>query len=325
MTLNVRTKEAIKTALAMTIAYGIALSMDWDRPYWAGFAVAFISLSTVGQSLNKGAMRMLGTLLAFVVSLTIIALFAQERWWFMVALSVWVGYCNYMNGGTRHQYFWFVAGFASIIICFDGGTNPANAFETAVLRAQETGLGILVYSLVAILLWPSSTRGELDSAVRELAATQHELYRRYRQLLRGQEAAQDTHDLRMQEVQQFNRFSQALAAARTDSYQVWEVRGQWQRVQDQAGEVMETLERWRESFTEVQDLELEQLLPTMDALVGELDSRFGQVACMLEGKPPERTPQAVDLPLNKEAVRPCLTSRRRPWRSRGPGCSAWRN
>ena len=301
--LSTKTKESIKTALAMTIAYGIALSMDWDRPYWAGFAVAFISLSTVGQSLNKGALRMLGTLLAFVVSLTIIALFAQERWWFMVALSAWVGYCTYMNGGARHQYFWFVAGFASVIICFDGGTNPANAFDTAVLRAQETGLGILVYSLVAILLWPSSTRGELDSAVRELAATQHELYRRYRQLLRGEEAAQNTHDLRMQEVQQFNRFSQALAAAKTDSYEVWEVRRQWQQVQEHSSEVMETLEQWRESFAEVKDLDIQRLLPTLDAVGEELDIRFGQVARMLEGKPPERTLQAVDLPLNKEAVR----------------------
>jgi len=37
--LSTRTKEVIKTALAMTIA----LSMDWGRPYWAGFAVAFIT------------------------------------------------------------------------------------------------------------------------------------------------------------------------------------------------------------------------------------------------------------------------------------------
>ena len=67
--LSVRTKESIKTALAMTIAYGIALAMDWDRPYWAGFAVAFCSLGSVGQSLNQAAMRMLGTLVAMVVAL----------------------------------------------------------------------------------------------------------------------------------------------------------------------------------------------------------------------------------------------------------------
>jgi anti-anti-sigma regulatory factor len=46
ISLSTRTKEAIKTGLAMTIAYGIALQMDWDRPYWASFAVAFISLPT---------------------------------------------------------------------------------------------------------------------------------------------------------------------------------------------------------------------------------------------------------------------------------------
>ena len=231
--LTPRTKEAIKTALAMTIAYGIALSMDWDRPYWAGFAVAMISLSTVGQSLNKGAMRMLGTLVAVVVSLTLIALFPQQRWWFMVALSIFVGLCTYLMHGTKRQYFWQVAGFVTVIICLDGGVNSANAFETALLRAEQTGLGILVYSLVTILLWPSSTRDELDAAVRRLAATQHELYRRYRELLDGQGTAEDTHPLRMQEMQQFNQFSQALAAARTDSYEVWEVRRQWQRVQSQ--------------------------------------------------------------------------------------------
>ena len=57
--LTTRTKEAVKTGLAMAIAYGIALQMDWDRPYWAAFAVAFISLPTAGQSLHKGARRRL--------------------------------------------------------------------------------------------------------------------------------------------------------------------------------------------------------------------------------------------------------------------------
>ena len=60
--MSTRTKETIKTGLAMAIAYGIALQMDWDRPYWASFAVAFISLPTTDQSLHKGALRMLGPL-----------------------------------------------------------------------------------------------------------------------------------------------------------------------------------------------------------------------------------------------------------------------
>jgi uncharacterized membrane protein YccC len=71
MTISRKAKEAIKTALAMTIAHGIALSLDWDRTMWAGFAVAAISLATVGQSLNKGAMRMFlgvsGTILFYAL------------------------------------------------------------------------------------------------------------------------------------------------------------------------------------------------------------------------------------------------------------------
>jgi uncharacterized membrane protein YccC len=86
--LSTRSKEAIKTALAMTIAYGIALYMDWEKPHWAGIAVAVISFSTVGQSLNKGAMRMLGTLVGAVAALMFLALFFQARWWMVLSLSL---------------------------------------------------------------------------------------------------------------------------------------------------------------------------------------------------------------------------------------------
>ena len=35
-----RTRVALQTGLAMVLAYGVALAMDWHRPYWAGLAVA---------------------------------------------------------------------------------------------------------------------------------------------------------------------------------------------------------------------------------------------------------------------------------------------
>jgi hypothetical protein len=46
MTMTPRVKESIKTALAMTIAYGIALSMKWNLPYWAVPADALCEWST---------------------------------------------------------------------------------------------------------------------------------------------------------------------------------------------------------------------------------------------------------------------------------------
>jgi Fusaric acid resistance protein family len=66
--LSDRVKTAIKTALATVLAYGVALSMDWEHAYWAAFAVAFCTLSTVGESLNKGLLRLSGTLLGSLAS-----------------------------------------------------------------------------------------------------------------------------------------------------------------------------------------------------------------------------------------------------------------
>jgi uncharacterized membrane protein YccC len=303
LTLSTRSKEAIKTALAMTIAYGIALSMDWDKPYWAGFAVAFTSLATVGQSFNKAALRMLGTLVTTVVALIFIALFAQDRWLFMLFLSVYVGFCTYMMAGKKHRYFWHVCGFVCAIICMDAGPNSIKAFEIAILRAQETGLGILVYSLVSILLWPISSRADFEAAACKLASTQKQLYRSYLDLMSGEGNAGEAQALRAQEVQEQARFGQLLDAAETDTYEIWELRRQWGRYRSQAAELTETMERWRESFAEVKALDLSRLLPNLIPFGAELDERLAQIGRLLANQPPERQPVAMDLALDKAEAR----------------------
>ena len=303
MILSTKTKESIKTALAMTVAYGIALQMDWDKPYWAGFAVAFVSLATIGQSLNKAALRMLGTLLGMVVALTFIALFAQDRWPFILFLSTWVGLCTYMMGGAKHQYFWHVGGFVCVIICMDAGADSVNAFETAILRAQETGLGILVYSLVAIFLWPSSSRADFEAAVAKLALAQHRLCQAYFALMNGKGNAKEAQSLHAQAIQDQAQFNQLLGAAEGDSYEVRELRGAWQRYQGQVTQLGETLERWREGFTELQALNVEHLLPNLAAFGDELNRRFILIESMLANHSSEQQPAAIELALNVEAVR----------------------
>jgi len=295
MILSTRSKEAIKTALAMTIAYGISLWMGWDKPYWAGFAVAVISLATTGQSLNKGAMRMLGTLVTTVVALILIALFSQDRWLFMLFLSLYVGFCTYMMGGAKDQYFWHVCGFVCVVICMAAGPDSKEAFETAMMRAQETGLGILVYSLVSILIWPISSRADFEGAACKLCSTQKQLYRFYLDLMRGEGNPGEAQTLRAQEVQQQTRFGQLLDSAETDTYEVREVRQQWRRYRSQTEELTETMERWHESFAELKTLDLPRLLPNLAPFGAELDERLAQIGRMLLNQAPERQPAAMDL------------------------------
>ncbi|MFC1773625.1 FUSC family protein [Pseudomonadota bacterium] len=300
--LSIKAKESIKTALAMTIAYGIALSMDWDRPYWAGFAVAFVSLASIGQSMNKAAFRMFGTLVAVVVSFIFISLFAQERWAFILILSIYGGFCAYMMNVSKRAYFWQVCGFVVVIICLDAGPDPVNAFNIAILRTQETGLGILVYSLVAIFLWPSKSSATFNAAAADLAATQHQFYQACLGLMRGQGNAEEVQGLGAKEVQAKTHFDQLLDAAETDSYDVRVLRRSWRRYQHEAAELMQTMGRWRDGFTDVQSLDLQQLLPDIKAFDDELDTRLEQIATMMAGAAPGQVPQAMELVPDRDAV-----------------------
>ena len=302
MILSARFKLAFKAALAMVIVYGISLGMGWKNPYWGGFAVAMISLSTAGQSLNKGAMRMLGTLVAAAAALISIAWFAQDRWWFIGTLSIYIGFCTYMTAGNKRQYFWFCCAFISLVICVHAAGDMPNAFNIAVLRTQQTGMGILVYTMVSVLLWPTSSRGMLDEATRKLFATQATIYRTYRALLSGQGTVEDSRPLRMQEIQLLSQRAQALNAAETDSYRVWEVRHQWRRFHRLSTDLMEVLEQWRESFSEIQPLDLTKIFTNIESVLLELDDRFTEIERMLTDEAQTRTPKPISLMVNHKGT-----------------------
>jgi uncharacterized membrane protein YccC len=207
-----------------------------------------ISLSTTGQSLNKGAMRMLGTLVAGTAALIFLALFFQAPWWMILSLSLYVGFCTYMLAGKKYQYAWFVSGFVCLVVGVNAGTSGEQAFQMAVERTQETGVGILVYSLISVFLWPQRSAGAFNNASRKLFATQTQLYRAYLGLMADKGTAEESQPLRLQQAQLLSQVGQLLMAAETDSYEVWEVRHLWRRFLGQSTALMEVLERWRQAI-----------------------------------------------------------------------------
>jgi uncharacterized membrane protein YccC len=150
-----------------------------------------------------------------------------------------------------------------------------------------------------VFLWPRSTREELDATSLKLFETQRGLYRAYRALMIGTGSEEDSRAQRLQEVQLLSQLGACLEAAVVDNYAVWEVRYQWRRFLDQSTALMETLEGWRESFPELQQLDLNKLLPNLDAVCSELAMRFEQIQRMLGGEAPERAPQPITLTVDK--------------------------
>ncbi|WGS63716.1 FUSC family protein [Vibrio lentus] len=155
---NASTKEAIKAALSIVIAICLALWFQWEKPYWAAIAVAVMALNeSFAHSINKGHNRLMGTLLGTGYAFFLIAMFSQDRFLFLTFFTLFLGTCIFMSSDEKYGYI-FSIGFAvcSIIACM-GGFDSQVTFYFAVLRIQETLLGVITFSIVYRLVWPVNT------------------------------------------------------------------------------------------------------------------------------------------------------------------------
>ena len=109
-------RQSVRVALAMVLAYYTSLAMGWDKPHWAGLAVALCSLGTVGGSINKGLLRILGTALAGAVAIALLILFPQDRWTYLLVATLFVGYTAYMMGHSSRWYLWSIAGYVMTLL-----------------------------------------------------------------------------------------------------------------------------------------------------------------------------------------------------------------
>lgn len=151
-------KEAIKASLSIVIAICLALWFQWEKPYWAAIAVAVMALTeSYAHSINKGYNRLMGTLLGTGYAFFLIAMFSQDRLLFLTFFTLFLGICIFMSSDDKYGYI-FSIGFAvcSIIACM-GGFDSQATFYFAVLRIQETLLGIITFTVVYRLLWPVTT------------------------------------------------------------------------------------------------------------------------------------------------------------------------
>jgi uncharacterized membrane protein YccC len=295
-------RQAVRVSLAMTLVYSISLSMGWERPDWAGLAVAMCSLGTVGDSFNKGMLRIFGTAVAGCAALVLLALFPQDRWHYLLCMTVYLSFCTYMMGQTSRWYFWSIAGYVMPLLALSGGPESGNTFEVIVLRLQQTGLGVVVFTLVSVMLWPQNAAPALANTVSQLAGVQRRLLAAYLGRLSGLGDRADTAGLRAQATGAAARLSAAVDGAELDSFEVWETRKLWRHVAGDLARLNSALEQWQQGFRELQHLELPRLLPGLPAATAELVARLAEIEAMLAGKAPARLPADIELTLDPQAV-----------------------
>ena len=297
-----RFRQSVRVALAMVLAYYVGMAMGWERPHWAGLAVALCSMGTVGGSFRKGLLRINGTFLAGAMTLLLLALFPQDRWLYLLVTATFVAFCTYMMGHSSRWYFWSIAGYVMPLLALASGASSANAFETVVLRLQQTTLGVVAFTIVASLLWPQRAAPTMTKAVSEVADLQRRLLARHFGVLAGKPDDGADSKYRSQASGAIAGLSTLVDGAEVDSFEVWETRHLWRRCAADFAALNEAIEHWRHGFPELQELDLRRLIPGLPALGAELDERLASMAAMLAGKPPQAQPRDIVFAIDESAL-----------------------
>ncbi|WP_053062452.1 FUSC family protein [Photobacterium aquae] len=225
-----RCKLPIKVATALTLAIVSALWLGWDKPYWAAFAVIVMAATeTSGHSLKKGRHRILGTLLGVGMAFVLVGSFAQQPLHFLLCYTAFAALCVYQQTNPRNGYAWSIGLMVATLVIVMGKLSGDLTFTIAVLRIQETVLGVFCFTLVFSLMWPASSRivlfdtlkgyfdtqaQHLDTAIANLEST-------------GQLGEEYSFG---NSLKQLTRFEDLLQAAKADSYQISGGEAQWQQL-----------------------------------------------------------------------------------------------
>lgn len=150
---------AIRCCLSVALSLYLAFWLQLDNAYWAFLNVAILIQPLPGFLVVRGFARLLGTFVAGVAAVVLIALFAQSYAMFSAGLIVWVGAMVFCASLFRNNmsYGFVLAGYVTTIIGVRAIGDPTTIFSVAVARTAETALAAVVAAFVSVLLAPSTT------------------------------------------------------------------------------------------------------------------------------------------------------------------------
>ena len=174
--LSDKLKFAIKASLSMALAYLIPLSQGWAQPGTAATTIMLIAATgSIGDSILKGALRVIGTVIGASIGMTLIGLFPQDRELYLLFASVIVTVLLYFARAYKGDMTVFLLSAVTLLMMFQNG-EVDNVFTYGIDKTFMTILGIIIYTFIGIFLWPVNLKDSSVENASTLSTLQSELY-----------------------------------------------------------------------------------------------------------------------------------------------------
>ncbi|MCO5081111.1 MAG: FUSC family protein [Rhizobiaceae bacterium] len=145
-----------KIFAAAMMAYGIAIYFDLSRPYWAVGTVYIVAHPLSGAITSKAVYRLFGTIAGGIMTVVLVPNLVNSPEILTIAIALWVGICLFVSllDRTPRSYAFQLSGYTVLMAGLPLVDTPGNAFDTAVARVEEIGLGIICAALVSRIVFP---------------------------------------------------------------------------------------------------------------------------------------------------------------------------
>ena len=166
---------ALRTTLAVLLAYFVAFAIQLDTASSAGLCVAIVAQPTPGMAMSKALYRVLGTVLGGAVAFALVALFPQDRTMLLAAFTLWLGACTFVAALLRdfRSYGAVLCGYTVGIIAISGIDAPDGALLATLNRVAAILLGVASAAVVnALLSYAAAFEGLVAALRRRLAAAE---------------------------------------------------------------------------------------------------------------------------------------------------------
>ena len=170
---NQTTKEAIKVGLAVSLAILISIWFGWEKSYWSAITVYIVAANeSYSYAIKKGQNRLLGTLIGIFFAFFLLATFPQEHLLFIGVYCTFLALCVFMSSHHRWGYAATIAFVVCALVVCSGSFEANTTFNVAILRIQQTVLGMVIYTFVFSLCWPKKTEDMFFELLQQAVAEQ---------------------------------------------------------------------------------------------------------------------------------------------------------
>lgn len=122
---------------------------------------------SVGGSLNKGLLRIIGTVVACILGVAVIAPQNQDPLSFLLLVFGIIAVTAYLGSGSYYPYAFVIGGLTLVIIAVLAFRGQNVATSVGLSRSGEVVIGVFVSWFAAFALWPRRASLQLDEQVQK--------------------------------------------------------------------------------------------------------------------------------------------------------------